>query len=475
MTSSVPETTTTVPPADDDADAGHPWRWRILGVILLAEILDLLDSTIINVAGPSVRADLGGAVSTIQWIAAGYTLAFGVLLVIGGRLGDRWGRRRMFIIGATGFTAMSVACALAQSPEMLISFRVLQGALGAMLLPQGLGVMRAVFPAHELGKAFSTFGPVIGLAAVCGPILIDLDAWGTGWRLIFLINLPLGIAAVFGAVRWMPNDPPRPGVTIDAISGLLLAVALFLVIYPMIQGPDHNWPLWTYLSLAGGALVSVGFVIRERLAKDPLIDPGLLTNRSFTSGLLLLLVFFAAVSGLMLTVSLFVQSFLHYSPLRAGLTLAPVALGLVVGAIAASPLVLRFGRYLLLVGLFVSALGTLLLAGVVHHYGDGTGNLMLIGPTFVIGVGMGAVVAPLFDIIIAGVSDEESGSASGTLTAMQQVAGAIGVAGVTTLYLSLMKHHSIPDAMAISTLLTTGLLILGCALVFLLPTPKPLP
>ncbi len=478
MTSPGPETTAVVPshPIQDahaGVDGGHPWRWWILAVVLMAEILDLLDSTIINVAGPSIRTDLGGAVSTIQWIAAGYTLAFGVLLVIGGRLGDRWGRRRMFIIGAAGFTTMSVACALAANPGLLISFRVLQGALGAMLLPQGLGIMRSVFPADQLGKAFSTFGPVIGLSAVCGPILagalVDLDAWGTGWRLLFLINLPLGIAAVYGAVRWMPEDEVRPGVAIDAVSGVLLAITLFLVIYPLIQGPDRNWPLWTYLSLAGGVLFGIAFFVRERTAEDPLIEPGLLTNRAFTGGLLLLLVFFAALSGLMLTLSLFVQGFLHYTPLKAGLALAPMAAGLVVSAVALSSLVVRLGRYLLLIGLLVSAVGSLAVAEAVHHYGADAGNLQLFGPVFVIGLGMGAVVAPLFDIIIAGVSEEQSGSASGTLTAMQQVAGALGVAGITTVYLSLVKSHSVPDAMALSSVVVAGLLVIGCALIFLLP------
>jgi EmrB/QacA subfamily drug resistance transporter len=467
---------------EEQQPAGHPWRWWILAVVLAAEILDLLDSTIINVAAPSIRADLGGAVSTIQWIAAGYTLAFGVLLVIGGRLGDRFGRRRMFLIGATGFTAMSVACALAQNPQMLIGFRVLQGALGAMLLPQGLGVLRSVFPPAELGKAFTSFGPVMGLSAVCGPILagalIDLNAWGTGWRMIFLINLPLGLVAVFGAARWMPKDPPRPGVVIDAVSGVLLAIALFLLIYPLIQGPERHWPAWTYLSLIAAVLFGAAFVIRERRTESPLIEPGLLTNRAFTSGLLLALLFFAALAGLMLTVSLFLQSYLHYSPLRAGLTLAPIAFGLALGAVAVSSLVARLGRLILFMGLFLTAAGALALALVVHHQGSSTGTLALFGPMLVIGIGMGGVVAPLFDVILTGVGDEESGSASGTLTALQQVAGAVGVAGVTTIYLSLTEGHGVPDAMAISTAVVAVVLLLACALVFVLPrqvAPQPQP
>jgi EmrB/QacA subfamily drug resistance transporter len=454
-------------------NTGHPWRWWILGVVLAAEILDLLDSTIINIAAPSIRADLGGAASTIQWIAAGYTLAFGVLLVIGGRLGDRWGRRRMFLVGAAGFTAMSAACALATSPELLISFRVLQGALGAVMIPQGLGVIKSVFPDAELGKAFSLFGPVIGLSAVCGPILagalIDLDAWGTGWRMIFLINLPLGVAAVFGAARWMPRDRARPGVVIDGLSGGLLALASLLVIYPLIQGPEADWPTWTFLSLVGGVLVGAAFVYREKHAESPLIAPSLLRNRSFTGGLSLILVFFAGATGLMLTVSLFVQNYLHYSPLKAGLTMAPIALGIALGSVGVFPLIPRLGRRLILIGLLVNAGGVLALALVVHQSGPATGSLELIAPTLVIGLGMAGVFAPVFDVILAGVSEQESGSASGALTAIQQLAGALGVAGIATVFLSAVKQHSGPDALAISAVAVAALVLAGCLLVFLLP------
>jgi EmrB/QacA subfamily drug resistance transporter len=471
MPNPIPEVVEAVDPVE--AERGHPGRWRILAVVLAAEVLDLLDSTIINVAAPSVRADLGGAMSTIQWVAAGYTLAFGVLLVIGGRLGDRWGRRRMFLIGAVGFTTMSAACALATSPEMLISFRILQGALGAVMIPQGLGVIKAVFPLDELGKAFSLFGPVMGLSAVCGPILagalIDLDAWGSGWRMIFLINLPLGIAAVYGAARWFPKDPATPGVVIDALSGGLLALASLLVIFPLIQGPQQDWPAWTFLCLAAGFLVGALFVYRERHTASPLIEPSLLRNRSFTGGLLLVLVFFAGATGLMLTISLFVQTYLHFSPLRAGLTMAPIALGIALGAVGAYPLIPRLGRRLILIGLLVNAGAVLALAWVVYQGGLETGSLALIAPAFVIGLGMAGVFAPVFDVILAGVSEQESGSASGTLTATQQLAAALGVAAIATVFLSAAKQHSGPDALAISAVAVAALVLSGCALVFLLP------
>ena len=191
-------------------NAGHPRRWLILFVILAAECMDLLDATIVNVATPSIRADLHASSAALQWIVGGYALAFSVGLVTGGRLGDIFGRRRMFLIGAAGFTAASMACGLASSPGMLIAFRLVQGAFGALMIPQGLGVIKEVFSTEELPKAFGIWGPVMGLAAVFGPIvggaLVSGDLFGTEWRSIFFVNLPLGLLGIVGAYRVMPES-----------------------------------------------------------------------------------------------------------------------------------------------------------------------------------------------------------------------------------------------------------------------------
>src|SRR3989440_1157466 len=189
MIAAVLQAPPTVPPTTP-----YRWRWLVLAVILAAEIMDLLDGTVVNIAAPTIRKDLGGTYTAIQWIAAGYTLAFAVMLITGGRLGDIVGRKRMFLLGAVGFTISSVLCAFAQSPEMLIGSRVLQGALGAVMIPQGFGVIKMIFPPKEMAAAVGSFGPVLGLSAGCGPILagalIDADWFGTGWGPIFLIHLP---------------------------------------------------------------------------------------------------------------------------------------------------------------------------------------------------------------------------------------------------------------------------------------------
>ncbi|MET7302249.1 MFS transporter [Embleya sp. NPDC005575] len=473
------DTAPTPPTADSPAAAEAPLpaayarRWRILAIVLVAEVMDLLDSTVTNVAGPSVRDDLGGGASLLQWLASGYTLAFGVLLVVGGRLGDRWGRRRLFLLGAGGFAAASLLCALSPSPELLVTARIAQGAFGALLIPQGFGILKSVFPPGETGKAFAAFGPVLGLSAVGGPILagalIHLDLFGTGWRLIFLMNVPLGLAAVLGGLRYIPRDDPNPGVRIDFAAAALLTAASTLIILPLIQGPEADWPLWSFGCLAAGIAAFAGFILRERRSPHSLIEATLLRNRAYKSGMLFGLAFFAGTTGFMLITSLFVQLHLHYGPLDAGLTLAPIAVGIVVASIAGFQVMTRLGRNLLLIGVGVHMAGLIALAAVVTHYGSDTTSIDLIGPLFIAGLGMGAVFAPLFDVILAGVAEHELGSASGSLSAMQQLAGALGAAGITTLFFQLGEHHSASTAMAVGALAVACLGLLAGGLVFLLP------
>src|SRR6204780_4367375 len=197
----------------------NPLRWFVFAVVIAANIMDLMDATIVNVAGPSIRTSLGGRASTLQWLPAGYTLAFAVFLITGARLGDMFGRRRLFLIGSAGFTVMSAACALAPSPAVLISFRVLQGAFGALMIPQGFGMLKEVFDEEEMTKVFGAFGPMMGLSILAAPILagalIEANLWGIGWRLVFLINVPIGIAAFVGAVRVLPRTVAHPGIRLD--------------------------------------------------------------------------------------------------------------------------------------------------------------------------------------------------------------------------------------------------------------------
>jgi EmrB/QacA subfamily drug resistance transporter len=451
----------------------NPLRWFVFVVVIAANIMDLLDATIVNIAGPSIRAALGGSASTLQWLPAGYTLAFAVFLITGARLGDMFGRRRLFLIGSAGFTLMSAACAAAPSMEVLIVFRVLQGSFGALMIPQGFGMLKEVFDEDEMTKVFGAFGPVMGLSILAAPILagalVEANLWGIGWRLVFLINVPIGIAAFIGAVRVLPKTIAHPGIRLDTIGMALIGGALTAIIYPLIQGRTDAWPVWTFLSLAAGAVLLTAFVLWERhRRKDPLIEPGLLANRTYTSGILVALAFFGAFGGLLLCVSLFAQLGEHFSPIHAGLTLMAMVVGMIAGMGAGFALVGRLGRHLLHLGVAVVAAGTVTLALTVT--GAQTASSWDLAPSlFMIGFGAGASIGQLFDFILAGVSMDEVGSASGVLEAVQQLSSALGVAVLGTIFFSAFAGHLPTHALAITAWACLVPLAVTFLLVFKLP------
>jgi EmrB/QacA subfamily drug resistance transporter len=444
---------TTVPSGVLENAARNPLRWFVFAVVIAANIMDLMDATIVNVAGPSIRAALGGSASTLQWLPAGYTLAFAVFLITGARLGDMFGRRRLFLIGSAGFTVTSAACASAPSPGVLIAFRVLQGAFGALMIPQGFGMLKEVFDEDEMTKVFGAFGPMMGLSILAAPILagalVEANLWGIGWRLVFLINVPIGIAAFAGAVRVLPRTVPHPGIRLDIGGMVLIGVALTAIIYPLIQGRADGWPAWTFASLAAGAILLGAFGLWERRRSAPLIEPALLANRSYTSGILVALAFFGAFGGLLLCVSLFAQLGEHFSPVHAGLTLMAMVVGMIVGMGAGFALVARLGRHLLHFGVMIVAAGTVVLALTVT--GAHTVSTLDLAPgLFLIGLGAGSSIGQLFDFILAGVGMDEVGSASGVLEAVQQLSSALGVAVLGTIFFSAFNGHFPTHALAIT-------------------------
>ncbi|MGI5244425.1 MFS transporter [Dactylosporangium sp. CA-139066] len=470
-------------PRELQAPPPYRWRWAVLAVVLAAEVMDLLDATIIAIAGPSVRADLGGGTAFLQWLAAGYTLAFAVGLVTGGRLGDVFGRRAMFLAGAAGFTLMSLLCAVAPGPAWLVACRVLQGLFGAVLIPQGLGLIKAAFPPEQLGAAFGAFGPVMGLSAVCGPILagalVDADLFGTGWRMIFLVNLPVGLAALAGAVLVLPRNAERDrSLRLDLPGTALLGAALLLLVFPLVQGRELGWPWWCWAAMAASvpALWAFGRYERGRVraGRSPLVEPSLLAKRRFNAGLLVGLIFFAGLMGLTLIISVYLQSGLGWSPLRAGLAQSPWAFGTALGAVAAQALGGRFGgRRLLVAGTAVVGLGAAGLLGTLAATGGPASPWPLAPALLVLGIGMGASMAPYFDIVLAAVDEHEVGSASGTLTAAQQIGGAIGVAVLGTAFFSWLHATGTAGGFTVSLervlWLEIGLLALAGGLSFLLP------
>ncbi|WP_030396281.1 MFS transporter [Kitasatospora purpeofusca] len=476
------------PPAPTGTPStGYRLRWAGLAVILAAEVMDLLDTTIVGVAAPAVRQDLGGSDAQIQWITASYTLAFAVLLITGGRLGDLLGRKRLFVLGAAGFTLASVLCAAAPGAGTLIAARTVQGLFAALLIPQGLGLIKAMFPPKELGAAFGLFGPILGLSSVLGPTLggylTGADWFGLGWRAVFLINLPVGLLAVFAAGRILPADRttrsmPGAGTNtgtgrIDPVGVLLLGVAVLLLVYPLVQGRELGWPLWTFLSMAASVPTAWLFTVQQRgvlrRGGTPLIEPSLFGKRAFVSALATGLVFFAALSGLMLVFTLHLQLGLGWTPLHAGLSMIPLSIGVVVGAVLSGALLApRYGRRVLHLGMVLAAAGALGLWATVDG-ADGLTSWQLAPALALAGLGLGLIMAPFFDIALAGVEESETGSASGVLNAQQQLGGSMGVALLGTAFFGWARTDGFGHAAGLTYGLVAALLAAAFVIAFLLP------
>ncbi|GAA2787674.1 hypothetical protein GCM10010505_14660 [Kitasatospora aburaviensis] len=441
----------------------------MLAVVLFAAVLDLLDATITNIAAPTIAADLGGGPALVQWLGAAYALAMGVLLVVGGRLGDKYGRRRLFLTGLAGFTLASAACGLATGPASVIAFRILQGAFGALVVPQGFGILCAVFPPRELGKAFGVFAPCLGLSAISGPLLAGFLIEGFGWRSMFLINIALGALAIALAARLLPRDRGDRTVTVDGPGSLLLAATMLALLHGLIDGSSHGWTLVPALGLAAGAALFALFCQRQRRAAHPLVEPSLLKNRGFTSGLVLGLLFYAAVAGLLLVLSLYLQDALHRTPAQASLGLAPIAAGIITASIAAHRLKARLGRTLVLAGLLLTLTGTLALLALVHA-GAAT-PWTLTAPVFTTGLGLGTCFGTVYEITLGDTDPRESGSAGGALSAVAQLANSIGAAAVTTVYFHTAAGSAAGTVRSLAVVATA---VLGCcALVRLLPRHAP--
>jgi EmrB/QacA subfamily drug resistance transporter len=458
------------------------WRWLAFAAALAATLMDLLDSTIANVAAPAIRHDLGGSYADLQWIAAAYTLAMAVMLLTGGRLGDMFGRKRMLLIGAAGFTAASVASALAPSVETLIAFRAIQGGVGAVMVPQVFGLIRDLFKPQEMGKAFAILGPACGLSAILGPVvsglLIDADLFATGWRMIFLVNVPIGAFVLVAGAKHLPNVAPTAATKRFDVAGVAVAaIGAFMLVYPLVQGRELGWPTWTKAMLVASIPVLAAFgaheVRRKRSGATPLIETSIFRTRSYVSGIGFAVVFLGAMGGVTLTLGVLLQVGLGYSPIHASLTTAPFALGGFIGSAAGGMLMHKVGRTIVQAGLAVMGIGLLALYVVLERAGTGVGSWDIVGPMLVSGIGMGAIWVPMFEIIVGDVADHEVGSASGVLQAVQQLGMSLGIAAIGTVFFGALGSHAVRadfiDAAELTTLITVGLIAAAFAVSYLLP------
>ncbi len=445
-------------------------QWLGFFALLAATIMNILDSTIVNVAAPAISRDLGATESDLQWIAAAYTLALATGLLTGGRLGDMFGRRRMMLIGIAGFVAASMACALAWSPSVLVGARVIQGLFGAVMIPQGFGLIRDLFPPKEIGKAFAAFGPVIGLSTILGPVvaglLVEADLLGTGWRLVFGINLPLGLFAFLVGLRTLPRaTATRPG-GLDVLGALFAGTGMMLVIFPLIQGRELGWPSWTWGVLALAVLILLFFIryqlSRKRSGRSTLVELSVFAHRSYASGVAFVLVFFGAIVGFGLAVGLYLQLGMGLSPIRASLTMASWALGAALGSGIAAAMMARLGRRILHIGLVLMAVSMVWFYEVL-----GTSGMAL--PLVLYGIGMGMIFVPVFDIIMGDIADREVGSASSMLESLQQLGASLGIAVLGTVYFAVSNVDLPLAASKQVTIVSLALTAAAFGLAFLLP------
>jgi EmrB/QacA subfamily drug resistance transporter len=450
-------------------EAPDPRRWLGLAVVLLAAFMDFIDVTIVVIAAPVIQADLGASYAAVQWLLAGYTLPFGLLLITGGRLGDLFGRKRLFLVGVLGFTLASAGCALAGSTGMLIAARVAQGVAAGLMVPQVLATIQVAFPRAERPRAYGLYGAVAGLAFSAAPIigglLVERDLFGLSWRTVFLINLPVGVAALAAGAVLLRESRAEWRTRLDLVGVAVVSLALLLVLYPLIQGNELGWPAWCFAMMAAALPVLAGFVWHERRLERrglvPLIPMSLFRERSFVAGLADAFVVFSAVSSFFLVLSLTLQAGHGRSPLATGLLLTPWSIGLGVTAAVASRSAATVGRRLVSAGTLLLTAAMLLLLVAVRGGGDDLGAGRLLPGLLVGGLGLGLVAPVLVDIALSAVPPRDAGTASGVTNTVMQVGGAAGLALLGTLFVVLLQGQGGPSADAVAPQLRRDLAAAG--------------
>ncbi|MER5914410.1 MFS transporter [Streptomyces sp. NPDC001982] len=431
-----------------------PQRWRAAAVILVAIALDLIDTTIVNVALPVLQTDLGAGKAALQWVAAAYTLTFALSLITVGRIGDMLGRKRMISVGIVVFVAASLLCGVAQSTEMLISARVVQGFGGAIVMTQGLSIFQVTFPPKERAAVFGMFGALSGIAAMLGPVLggvlVNADLFGWSWRPIFLVNVPVGLLALLGVAAYV-RESRSPNVKhLDLVGVALVTLALLSLLYPLVQGEQDGWPVWSFVAMGCSGPLFAIFAVYERrkAARDgsALVEPSLFKERSFVAGLLVMLSFFAIIAGLFFPFTLYLQVGLGFSPLAAGLATVPFSFGAMITSSFSAVLAIKMGRKVLSIGMVIMGIGMVALILTINHFGSGISGWDLAPALAVLGLGLGFVISPVVDIVLGGVPVEHAGSGSGVLSTADQLGAAAGVAVIGVLFFNLLSGQALAGA-----------------------------
>lgn len=449
------------PTAAPRASGSHPARprkqWTVLVIILSAVFMQLLDTTITMVAVPSIQASLNASYGEVQLVVALYMLAFACVLVTGGRLGDTYGRKKMFLWGMVGFTLASAVCGAAPNAVILIAARVVQGMSSGLMFPQVLGIIQVIFSQARRTRAITFYGATIGLATILGPVtggaLIDLNLAGSGWRSIFYVNVPIGLAALALGLAKIPESRAERASRIDVTGALLLGAGLFLLVLPLVIGRDQGWPAWSFACLAISPVVLAVFAAYERRRTrgdaGPLINTALFRQRPFTLGLLASLVFFSGIPSFFMILLITLQGGLGYSPVKAGGVTLGFALALAIGSARSAAAARRLGSRVLVVGCALMLIGQASVIAVLYWRGTGLAGWQLLLPLFVAGIGGGFFLAPVTSIVLAGISARDAGAASGALATTQQVGAAIGIAAVGVIFFGLIGANASASAASV--------------------------
>jgi EmrB/QacA subfamily drug resistance transporter len=465
--------------ATESAAGQDPRRWRALAVTQLAGFMGLLDVSIVNVALPSIQRDLGASAATVQWVVSGYALAFGLVLVAAGRLGDALGRRRMFMVALVAFVTTSALCGAAPTAGLLVAARLLQGVAAGMLGPQNSGLIQQLFRGAERGRAFGVFGASVGLSTAVGPVagglILAVAGEPEGWRWVFLVNVPIGLAALVVAARVLPRSPHHgSGVLsrIDVLGAALLGAGVLCVLLPLIGSSGADGGLarrWWLLPVAAALLATfVWWELRvSRAGREPLLDPVLVTSTpGYPTGLAIGLVYFVGFSGLWLVFAMFFQTGLGYSPLESGLAVTPFALGGAVASAVAGRLVGRFGRWVTVLGLSAVAVGFAAAAVALLVAPTRLAGWAVALPLLVAGLGGGAVISPNVTLTLEAVPVRMAGAAGGALQTGQRIGSAIGTAALAAVFYAVVAGdggHYVRGAAA-ALLAAVGFVLVALAL-----------
>ena len=413
-------------------------------VLLTGAFLSPLDYFIVNLALPAIRSGLHASSAELQLIVSVYTAAFAVFLVTGGRLGDMFGRKRIFMLGMAGFVVSSALCAGAPNATVLVIGRMLQGASASVMVPQILATIRTVFPKEQQTKVMSLYGFIYGFASVVGQIgggaLITLRPFGLGWQSIFLINLPVGCLALLGAWHFVPENRPARSARIDAVGVVLLSAFMAMVVYPLTQGREAGWPAWTLISLGASVPVFAVFLLMEYQLKlkggDPLVDLSLFGNPIFSIGLVLAFCFYCD-SVFFLTYGIYLQNGLRFSPFAAGIAIFPFGAGSILGPLLSPLLVRRVGNRILVIGFALLAAGFATSGGALFR-GVEPGPLFYAG-LLLAGMGHGVVLPSVVRIVIGEVEPAQAGLASSVVTSMLQIGSAFGATAISGAFFSVLS------------------------------------